>query len=514
MDKTKRIPVLIERFEQAAQDHSGQVALELGEDSYTYQQLRGYALQYAKLLKQTDHEPLSGVFAARSMTAYSGILGTLYASKGYVPLNPRFPAERNAGIIRQSGIRTIVAGSEFRGELRSMLDLLAEQLNVIFPAGTSKGEWEDAFPVHSFFVPEEKDTLPDPEITSDSDSTAYLLFTSGSTGRPKGVPVSNDNVCAYMDNLTGNFSFLPSDRFSQTFDLTFDLSVHDLFVCWLSGACLVIPTGDTPFAWSKYIREKEISVWFSVPSAAVMMAKMRLLKENAFSGLKYSFFCGEPLYAATAKAWQKAAPASQLVNLYGPTEATIAFSEFTWPDNEPNAELNGIVSIGKIFPGQDHQISDEGELLLGGSQVVKEYFNDEENTRKSFVEKDGKHWYKTGDLVTEKNNKLYFLGRVDSEVKISGYRVNLHEVEHATGKITSEAECVAVFHKKSETDSGRLVLFINRLPSDDLRETEILEHSRKNLPWYMVPEKIIFVDAFVYNVNGKVDRKKLAEKYL
>ncbi len=507
----------IKAFDQSAKEFAESKALEINDRFFTYAELRSKALELACTLDNSEAGPLVGIMAYRSIAAYAGVLGTLYAGKAYVPLNPRFPLERTREMIQHSGLKEVIVGKEC---LAYMLKLLPEMEQPIRMYLLDDVEILLTRPHEKINVQPQENAVP-PDVSIQGDSMAYLLYTSGSTGRPKAVPVSHDNLMTYLNHLNANYAFRQEDRFSQTFDLTFDLSVHDLFICWTNGACLVIPSGDNSLAWSKYIRDKKISVWFSVPSLAVMLGKMRLLKKGAFPDLRLSFFCGEALMFNTAMKWKEAAPASQLINLYGPSEATIAISEYILKAEGNNQEINGILCIGKVFPGQQYlilnekgqklQAGEKGELILSGSQVIRGYYHDSENTKKAFVRINDQVWYRTGDLVVEsKVGNIYYLGRVDTEVKISGYRVNLHEIEHMLREKLA-LESVAAFHKLNSVATGRLLLFYNRSGID---ESLVLQTCRELLPWYMVPERIIFVPEFIYNVNGKIDRRKLIQQYL
>ena len=510
--------ILIRRFYQAAKMHSNQTALEIEDKSYSYRQLQETAMNIAAQLLYGAKEHLVGLLAYRSFSAYAGLLGILGAGKGYVPLNPKFPSERSKEMILHSGIDSILVDAQNLEYLQKILIRIKSSLNIfVFNIGDAKPDLGH----HKLFIIDDKKSSELPDEDKSEDAIAYLLYTSGSTGKPKGVPVSNRNVCAYLDHMNTTYQFRSSDRFSQTFDLTFDLSVHDLFVCWTNGACLVVPSSDTPFAWSKYIRQKRISVWFSVPSVAVMMEKLRLLKPGSFPDLRLSFFCGEALMLSSAEKWQQAAEKSRLINLYGPSEATIAISEYEMSQSAMRHEMNGILSIGKIFPDQEFMIIDDhknslkegqtGELCLGGSQIINGYFRDQENTRKSFLYQNNTTWYRTGDLAVMANDgRLYFLGRKDSEVKISGYRVNLHEIEHVL-RMKMSLETVAAYHESDNKASGLLVLFYT---DREMHTGQALQICREVLPWYMVPEKFIFVPAFEYNANGKIDRNSLRKKYL
>jgi non-ribosomal peptide synthetase component F len=229
----------------------------------------------------------------------------------------------------------------------------------------------------------------------DRSDTAYLLFTSGSTGVPKGVAVSQSNAVAYMEYAAKRFGMHSGDRCSQNFDLTFDLSVHDLFTCWDAGQRW-FPTPSRRSRPATLVDEQRLTCWFSVPSVAMFASKLGLLEPGAFPTLRWSLFCGEALSASLAEAWQQAANNSVLENLYGPTEATIAITYYRWDSETSPAEcVRGLVPIGWPFDGQQVcavnedltpvPVGESGELCLGGSQVTRGYLNDPEKTAKSFV---------------------------------------------------------------------------------------------------------------------------------
>jgi amino acid adenylation domain-containing protein len=364
--------------------------------------------------------------------------------------------------------------------------------------------------------------MPDapPRVEED---LAYVMFTSGSTGVPKGVPVSNGNVIAYVRHLTERFSFDETDRFSLTSDLTFDLSVHPVWVCWESGACLCSVPQDARWAPAKFVRDKKITAWTSVPSAVMVLKRLRMLARDVFPTVRYSMFCGEALLADWAAAWQEACPNSVIDNLYGPTEATCAVLGYPWNrESSPALCDSGIVPIGWPFPGHRVAVIDErrnpvadgqeGELCLSGPQVTKGYLNDAEQTGEKYIRigalGDGT-WYRTGDLVRQApDGCCHFVGRIDFQVKVLGHRVELQEVEHAVREGAGSGTAVCLPWPVSEGTAFGIVAFVGGVegPFD---ESAVREHCGRVLPEYMVPAGYHVVSSLPRNANGKIDRARL-----
>ena len=498
---------MLEAFDVFAQN----TALSAGGERYKYADLGGIAFGISEIIqKHNDLKSPVAILGSKGFHTYAGICGSLFASCAYMPLNLRFPAARNAKMLDRSGASVIIADN-------AATPMLEELLQQVYFTGTiilegDPGNWQAKYPDIYWYKAFPSYGLI-PEITAQPDDTAYLLFTSGTTGVPKGVPVSNRNVTAYLDHVLAQYNFTPDDRFSHTFDLTFDLSVHDMMVCWLSGACLCIPFEDTALKIAAYIRESRISVWFSVPSVASLMDRMRLLKPGTLESIRMSFFCGEPLPENIARKW-RSATAAPVVNLYGPSEATIAISEYE--AGEHTKQKNGIVSLGKLFPRQEYLLIDpetsnttqtKGELCLSGSQVIQGYLDDQELNERFFFNcgEQEKRWYRTGDLMEiDTEGDLFFLGRTDAEVKISGFRVNLLEVDALIRKYNGAGMVATLLDNKR---SPRLVSFAERTGKYD--EKGLINRCRHELPWYMIPEVIIFVEKMPLNANGKIDRNAL-----
>lgn len=517
---------LMHGFHESAERFPARPALVVDGECLSYRDLQQLAGKIATTIRRHEQTafPLAAVWAYRSKTAYTGVLGILAAGKAYVPLNPKFPIERTRRMLILSGCNVLVVGKECFAQLPNLLPELDRPLTVILPHVAAADDLGAAYSQHRFLSPAEVQkagvSSTPPEVGPDA--IAYLLFTSGSTGEPKGVPISQSNVRSYIQYICDRYEVDERDRFSQQFDQTFDLSVHDMFVCWERGACLFCVPDRSVMAPAKFIRDHQLTMWFSVPSVAGLLGKMRLLSPGCFPSLRYSLFCGEPLSAGYAQQWQEAAPNSIVENLYGPTETTISITHYRWdPTRSPEECLNGIVPIGWIFPGQHFRVVDEagraapvgesGELCLSGSQVTTGYWNNPQKTQQQFVRLPGEGdavWYRTGDLVKQDlRGCLYYLGRIDHQIKIRGYRVELQEIEAVLRKACGTEQVVSIAWPVQNGSAEGVVAFVSGVPSLD--KDRVIACCSQILPDYMIPKKIYLLEEMPLNPNGKIDRRKL-----
>ena len=419
-----------------------------------------------------------GVFAARSEAAYVGTLGALCSGAAFVPLNPKLPIERTRSMARRAELDAIIVDRD----TAPLLDAVAGDVKVLIQ-GDQPGEHQPL------------SQLP----AVDPNSLAYLLFTSGTTGEPKGVGITHANVLHYLDVMGARYGLTPNDRCSQTFDQTFDLSVHDIFMTWNAGACLYALAPIEMLAPARFVNAHGLTAWFSVPSAAVL-ARERI-PAGSMPSLRWSLFCGEPLTNETAERWQAAAPNSVVENLYGPTELTIACFAYRWA-GVAKESLNGVVPIGRPLDGLTARVV-EDELQVGGPQTSPGYWRDPKQTREKFV--DG--YYKTGDRVIEHPSGVYsYVGRVDHQLKILGFRVEPAEIEGVLRQQPGVTGAVAVGYPVAQAQALGVVAFVTGTVEslDELRRV-----AATVLPAYMVPSKIVRLEQFPLNANGKVDRAEL-----
>ncbi len=561
---------LREGFLRSLRQFPEREALNLGGESLTYTQLCERAERIAATLdrfapvhesqagqagqeggaSQETPPRLTAIFGHRHPSAFAGVLGALFRGHGYVPLNPTFPVPRSRAMLERSGCGALVVDATATSKVAELLEGFSRSMLVLAPDLDNVSELREALPDHQVLGAE--DLLPGAGYAlgaSDHDDIAYLLFTSGSTGDPKGVMVAHRNVTHFVDVMVERYGITEADRFSQTFDLTFDLSVFDMFCAWERGACLCVPTAQEKLFPSKYVKKQALSVWFSVPSTGVLMSRLRMLKPESYPSLRWTLFCGEALPCEIADKFASAAPNSTVENLYGPTELTIACTLYTWRGADSVAEsLHGVVPIGEPYPGMraivvDTELKalprgDAGELLLAGPQVTPGYWNDQERTDKAFVVPPGETevYYRTGDRVTwPEGGPLLYLGRVDNQIKIQGYRVELGEIEAVLREVSGAEVAIALGWPVTPSGADGVVGFISApvaaaptrpagSESPESATTESGEESaaasadpgqraalaaKTRLPSYMQPSRVLVVDEFPLNSNGKVDRKAL-----
>lgn len=510
-------------FRDAASRHPERVALVAEEGDLTYAELQRLVERVRRALT-ADDAPRVGILSHRHPLAYAAVQAILSEGRSYVPMNPGFPAVRNAYIARKAKLSTLVVGEECAEALERLVAELATPLNLVV-LGESPRVRALAAKTESVTLVEcpPFDGVLAPLAPPPADGSAYVLFTSGSTGEPKGVRVRQENVLSYVRTFLDLYPIHGDDRLSQTFDLTFDLSVHDQFVTWGAGATLVVYPDKAltaPLAWT---RDHGVTVWFSVPSLAAFLESSRQVEPDALPHLRLSLFCGEKLTWKTSRIWRTVAPRSRQANLYGPTEATIAITHFEIPEDFPEERCHqGGIPIGTAYPGQRCEIrrddgtlcaeGEEGELWLGGDQVTPGYLDEPAKTAERFVARDGETWYRTGDLVhADPDGTIQYTGRVDFQVKVMGYRIELGEIEHALLKTSEAAWSLAdVAAVRGEIEEIYAVLPVTAAP----RKKEIKAALKAALPSYMVPRKLFFAADVPLNSNGKIDRGAIRAQVL
>ncbi len=429
-------------FYEQSVSNSEALALFVGEERFSYAELGNLAKRVAGWLTRSTPKASDkvGILASRSVEAYAGVLGTLWCGKAYIPINPHTPENRLIRILQMANLDALIVDEAGRNLLSDGVLEYAPG-RILFGSGVEIPRATSESPrVSVARICELTEDGPDKPVAVAEDALAYVIFTSGTTGTPKGVMIEAGSVTRFRNVVQDRCDFRFTDRVSQVAELTFDNSVLDMFVTWAAGAGLfVVPTSQL-MAPAKFIRDHALTIWFSVPSTACIMQRMKMLKPGVFPSLRCSIFAGEPLPISTAQAWQIAAPNSIVENFYGPTEVTVDCIAQRLED-PPNVTRNrGSLAIGSPFTGIRAAIvnadltflppNEEGELVVSGRQLARGYFEDPELTAARFPTLQGQRWYRTGDLAyQDSSGAFHHLGRIDNQVKILGNRVELEEVE-------------------------------------------------------------------------------------
>ncbi|MFE3652099.1 D-alanine--poly(phosphoribitol) ligase [Streptomyces sp. NPDC059152] len=481
-------------------------ALRLNDRRWTYDEADRTARSWAAALHTGPRPPRRvGILAAKSEESYLGFLAALYAGATAVPLNPEYPVARNQEIAAAAALDALVVDPAGAAQL----DALAAAAHPAVVLAPRHDRWAPAAAGTPVRVPDP--AADHPPATGPDDGPAYILFTSGSTGRPKGVPIRHGNISAFLDATLPRFDFGPDDTFGQVYELTFDLSMFEVWAAWASGACLTVLNRLQALNPRRYLRDHRITVWTSTPSLVAAVRTRDLLRPGDLPGLRHTVFCGEPLPAESAAYWCTVAPHTVLDNLYGPTELTVACTGHRW---DPATDApTGTVPIGRLHPGLRGLLLDEdgrtdattGELCVTGPQMFDGYL-DPANDADRFLDHDGHRWYRTGDRVRRTaDGGLVHLGRSDGQVKIQGYRIELSEVERAvrTPAPQSDAAAFAVPGPAGPV----LVAFVLGEDTPDL--TALAKRLAELLPPYMLPKHLWARPDPPLNPNGKTDRLRL-----
>jgi D-alanine--poly(phosphoribitol) ligase subunit 1 len=456
----------------------------------TYGELRSRSDALARYLTQRlgdDRRPIA-VLGHREPEMLIAFLGAVKSGRPYVPLDTALPQQRIDKILATSHTALVLTPQ-----------------NVLQFCGLE---------------------VPGPGRSVQGDEPFYILFTSGSTGEPKGVIITLaclEHFIAWM---------LAEQRFTQIGEVflnqapfSFDLSVMDLYCSLATGGTLFSITRDriaNPKELYRALASSGVTTWVSTPSFAQMCLVEDKFSEAMLPRVRRFLFCGETLTPHTADHLLHRFPRAEVWNTYGPTEATVATTSIRI--DAAVLEQYSPLPVGRAMPGSEVFIvngnlkllpaNQRGEIIIAGPNVSPGYLARPDLSADAFFQHHGQCAYRTGDFGRFRDNLLFFEGRMDEQIKLSGYRIELGDVEENLRALATVRDAIVIPIIKDGTPQS-LAAFVLLAARDDASHFNLSHELRKQLserlPTYMLPRKFIFLDAFPMTPNGKVDRASLAK---
>lgn len=498
---------ILNKIKSNSELYPDRIAIQSEDSSITYRMLEEYSNRLANYIENeySDNKNPIIVYGHKSPLMIVCFLAVVKSGRAYCPIDISVPLTRVEDIINEVNPPIILSVNELQLEHKNIID--NNKIEKIISSvdkieKTSTIGYEDVF---------------------------YIIFTSGSTGKPKGVQITYECLNNYLEwsvTLGNTADEKVGKKFLNQAPFSFDLSVMDLYTCLASAGTLCTLSKETQMDYKKmfsFLEKCDINVWVSTPSFIEMCLVDENYSDRLLPNLEVFLFCGEVLTNRTVTKLQSRFKDAKIVNTYGPTESTVAItSVVVTPEvNENNMPL----PVGKPKEGTYLKIindngveakeGEHGEVVIVGNTVTVGYFNRPELTEKSFFHEiiDGVEYrgYRTGDEGYIKDNMLFYCGRIDLQVKLHGYRMEIEDIENNMLKL-KEIEGVVVTPKIKDGKVKSLTAFI--IYEEEVKDKFKLSQELKKklleyLPKYMIPKKFVFVDKFPITINGKVDRKYL-----
>ncbi len=470
----------------------------------TFSALRAQAMALAtRMLERGLFKKPVVVYLEKGVDVLVSFMGAAYSCNFYSPIDIEMPASRVNKILEV---------------LQPALVVTTAELKTVFEQYDYHGEY--LLFGEAAAMPADEQIVDAARARGIDTDLLYVLFTSGSTGVPKGVTINHRSVIDYIDWVTETFDITEEDSFGNQAPFYFDNSILDIYSTIKSGATTyIIPKNlfAQPVPLLEYLKEKKINTIFWVPSALIVVAKLKAFRNVDLSDtLHRVLFCGEVMPNRQLNIWRKFLPDVLYANLYGPTEITDACTYYIvdreFGDDEPlpigipMANTDILVLNDKNEPVAGDEV---GELCVRGTSLSMGYYNNPEKTREAFVQNPlnpcvPETIYRTGDLVKYNDHgEIVYLSRKDFQIKHMGHRIELGEIETAVSSLEEISLCCCLYDEKHQ----KIVLFIE----EELDKSYINERISKLVPEYMLPNKVIMLDKMPINANGKIDRVKLKE---
>ena len=477
-------------------NYPDQIAIRHNDETINYRELNQYTNRLAELIKDSQ-SPLI-VYGHMSPYMIVGMLASLKAGCGYVPIDVSMPEDRISSIIEKVEPDYILNTTE------SLLDIKHNHI----------------FDLNIF---NDMDTSIKFNALIEDKNIAYTIFTSGSTGVPKGVTISHRSTIDFIDHFVETFEITDKDVIANQAPFDFDVSVKDIYTTIKTGATMHIVPKTLFILIPKlmdYLNDKKVTVIIWAVSALTLISNMGGFKRSVPQYLKKVMFSGEVMPTKQLNVWKHYVPNACYVNLYGPTEITcnclyyIVDRDFEDTEQLP---LGSPFDNTEVFLlNEENQIAKDdeiGELCVRGTSLALGYYNNPEATLKAFVQNPlNKNYpeliYRTGDLAQKNvNGELIYSSRRDFQIKHMGHRIELGEIEFAINSLDKIKANVCLYNKKT----SKIVCVYQ---GDNADPKYILEGLKPILPKFMFPHIFIAVDQMPLNKNSKIDRVYLKEKYI
>ncbi|MFQ4145497.1 amino acid adenylation domain-containing protein [Chlorogloeopsis sp. ULAP02] len=491
-------------FEEQVNCTPGNIAVIYENQQLTYTDLNTRANQLAHYLQQLGVKPevAVGICVERSLEMVVGLLGILKAGGAYLPIEPSYPLERQAFILKDAQIPIVIT----QQHLAANLPTAATQVICL------DTDWQ--------IITQQPTHNPDSEITTLN--LAYIIYTSGSTGKPKGTLIHHQGLVNYLSWCTQAYTVDQGTGTIVHSPLGFDLTITSLFSPLLVGNQVEILSEDEGIeTLGNALRDRTNLSLVKITPAHLKLLCQILSPKEAADRTRAFIIGGENLLAEDIAFWREFAPDTMLVNEYGPTETVVGCCVYQVPIGE---RLATSVAIGNAIANTQLYVLDEhyqpvpigvvGELYIGGLGLARGYLNQPELTAQKFIPhpfsaKSGERLYKTGDLARYRpDGILEFLGRIDNQVKIRGFRIELAEIQSVILEHSGIKEAV-VIAREDVPGNKYLVAYIVWNAQSPSSINVLQSFLSEKLPDYMVPAVFVPLKALPLTVNGKVDTKAL-----
>ncbi|MBD2360531.1 amino acid adenylation domain-containing protein [Anabaena minutissima FACHB-250] len=490
-------------FEAQVEKTPDAVAVVFADQQLTYQQLNQKANQLAHHLQNLGVEPqvLVGICIERSLEMIIAILAILKAGGAYIPLDPAFPVERLALMLADSQTSVLLTQQHLLPHLSAHNTPQKTQIICL------DKDWENIATQATI----------NPKINIQPDNLIYTIYTSGSTGKPKGVQITHSNVINFLTAMQQQLKLTNADSLLAVTTLSFDIAGLEIYLPLITGAKLNLVSREVAtdgIQLLQLLNNSPTTVMQATP------ATWQMLLDAGWQGKsQLKVLCGgEALPQNLAD--QLFSRCREIWNLYGPTETTI------WSTIHQIKDTKQTITIGRPLANTQIYILDKylqpvpvgvaGEIYIGGAGVARGYFNQPELTKEKFIpnpftHQPGEKLYKTGDLARYlPNGDIEYIGRIDYQVKLRGFRIELAEIEAAISQYPSVHTTVVVL-RENVPGNKNLVAYITLQPENSLTIAELRRFLESKLPGYMIPSALVILETLPLTPNGKIDRRSLPE---